>query len=177
MTKAFDTAQFVPSGQPNPGQSVQVTSGPGMPVLTTGWANYAISPPGVFVGATIPAAGGEGQSLVAGPGPDFDWIAADTGSTLPQPTEGGQSYISSPDDPFPMTLFDGPPQDGTAYARLDDGWTEVLTPSGGGFTGPVDLVAGSTMPTPAPGSNTTEIANTAFVANAITNAIIDAGTF
>jgi hypothetical protein len=74
MTKAFDTALFVPQTDPDTGQAVGV--GAVGPPFDSDWYYYAIAPgPGVTIGANVPAATAPEQILVAGPGPMFAWMA------------------------------------------------------------------------------------------------------
>jgi hypothetical protein len=73
MTKAFDTALFVPPLQPDMGQAPGV--GIVGPPFDTEWYYYVIAPgPGVTLGASVPAATDVGQILISGPGPDFKWL-------------------------------------------------------------------------------------------------------
>jgi hypothetical protein len=91
MTKAFDLAVFIPPN-PNAGEVVEIVD-PGPP-LKTQYGNYIGGPPGVTVEASVPAATAQGQSLLSGPGPDFEWTASPTSSTLPIPTGPNQTYVS-----------------------------------------------------------------------------------
>ena len=107
MTKAFDMALFVPAN-PNSGEVVEIAS-PGPP-LKTQFNTYIGGPPGVTVEASLPAATAQGQSLLSGPGPDFEWDAVATSSTLPVPTGANQTYVSAQSAPYNMQLAAATPQ-------------------------------------------------------------------
>lgn len=124
MTKAFDMALFVPAN-PNPGEVVEIAT-PGPP-LKTQFNTFVGGPPGVVVEASLPAATAQGQSLLSGPGPDFEWEAAPTSSTLPLPTGPNQTYVSGQSAPFVMGLVSAMPQP-TAPNQI--------VVSGGGVSGP-----------------------------------------
>jgi len=186
MTKALDMALFVPPS-PQAGEVIEIVS-PGPP-LKTGYNTYIGGPPGTVVEADLPAATAQGQSLLSGPAPDFDWEAVATSSTLPVPTGANQTYVSAQSTPFPMQLARAVP-DATAAQQ-------VLWSVGGGpypWTG----LAASTMLTQAGavtnfgGGSFTAGANLAFAPStnltvridgadptksAIDNFTIDAGTF
>lgn len=147
MTKAFDSALFIPAN-PNAGEVVEIAS-PGPP-LKTQFGNYIAGPPGVSVEASVPAATAQGQSLLSGPGPDFDWTPVASSSTLPVPTGPGQTYVSGADTPFPMQLMSAAPQPPNALQALYSGqpgavgftWTPItnLLQLGGALT-----IAGGTI--------------------------------
>jgi hypothetical protein len=107
MTKAFDSALFIPPN-PNVGELIEIAA-PGPP-LKTQYGNYISAPPGITVEASVPAATGEGQSLVSGPAPDFEWMPAVTAADLPTPTGANQTYVSAQNSPFPMQLARATPQ-------------------------------------------------------------------
>lgn len=74
MSKAFDTALFVPEPEPDVGQSagVQVVG----PPFDTNWYYYAIaSGPGIMINADVPAATAPEQTIVSGPAPEFAWTS------------------------------------------------------------------------------------------------------
>jgi hypothetical protein len=74
MTKAFDTALFVPEPNPAIGQASGVSIVG--PPYSTDWYYYAIAGgPGITINANIPAATALDQTLMAGPAPDFLWEA------------------------------------------------------------------------------------------------------
>lgn len=187
MTKAFDSALFIPAN-PNAGEVVEIAS-PGPP-LKTQFGNYIAGPPGVSVEASVPAATAQGQSLLSGPGPDFDWTPTLTSSTLPTPTGPNQTYVSAPTTPFAMQLAPATPQ-ATApqQVMLSGGSTgpfpwalstlpnlmtlgnAVTTTIGGVLSATASLVftASATLSTCINGSDPTK--------SAIDNFTIDAGTF
>jgi hypothetical protein len=185
MTKAFDSALFIPPN-PNTRELVEVVS-PGPP-LKTQWGNYISGPPGISVEASIPAATGQGQSMVSGPAPDFDWTPVLTASNLPTPTGPGQTYVSAPDDPFPMQLAPAVPQATAINMVMVSGaapynWTTMtsanlvvlggaVTNSGGAAFG----VGANVVFAPATGL-TTRINGFNPAMSAIDNFTIDAGTF
>lgn len=107
MTKALDMALFVPPN-PNAGEVVEIAA-PGPP-LKTQFNTYIGGPPGVTVEASLPAATAQGQSLLSGPGPGFEWDAVATTSTLPVPTGANQTYVSGQNPPFSMGLVSAMPQ-------------------------------------------------------------------
>lgn len=107
MTKALDMALFVPAN-PQAGEVVEIAS-PGPP-LKTQFNTYIGGPPGVVVEASLPAATAQGQSLLSGPGPDFEWDAVATSSTLPVPAGPNQTYVSGPSAPYSMQLAAAMPQ-------------------------------------------------------------------
>jgi hypothetical protein len=187
MTKAFDSAMFIPPN-PNAGEVVEIAS-PGPP-LQTQFNTYVGGPPGVMVEASVPAATGQGQSLISGPGPDFDWEAAPTSSTLPVPTGPNQTYVSEQSSPFAMQLAPSTPQATAPQQVLLSGgalgpfpWTLVTVPQlmtagnavtttvGGLFTATASLVF-----TPSAGLSTC-IDGSDPTKSAINNFTIDAGTF
>ena len=186
MTKAFDSALFIPPS-PNVGELVEVVSlGP---PFQTGWGNYIAGPPGTTVEASVPAATGQGQSLISGPGPDFDWQAAPTSSTLPVPTGANQTYVSAQTSPFAMQLARSVPDPtATQQVLFSAGggpflWTQlslanlmtlgnaVTTTVGGVFTTTAVLTftASPSLTVCIDGSDPTK--------SAIDNFTIDAGTF
>jgi len=74
LSKAFDTALFVPEPEPDVGQSagVQVVG----PPFDTNWYYYAIaSGPGIMINADVPAATAPEQTIVSGPAPEFAWTS------------------------------------------------------------------------------------------------------
>jgi hypothetical protein len=186
MTKAFDSALFIPAN-PNSGELVEVVS-PGPP-LKTQWGNYIAGPPGTTVEASVPAATAQGQSLLSGPGPDFEWEPTLTSSTLPTPTGANQTYVSAQSSPFAMQLARAVPDPtATQQVLLSAGggpfaWTQssvanlmtlgnaVTTTVGGVFTATAALVftASAGLTTCIDGSDPTK--------SAIDNFTIDAGTF
>ena len=148
MTKAFDSALFIPAS-PNAGELVEVAS-PGPP-LKTQWGNYISGPPGISVEASVPAATAEGQVLLSGPGPDFDWTPVVSSSSLPPPTGPGQTYVSGPSDPFGMQVAPAVPQPSAVMHVLYSGpmagsaafaWTSIgnIMSLGGALT-----IAGGTI--------------------------------
>lgn len=141
MTRAFDSALFIPAN-PNAGEVVEIAS-PGPP-LKTQFNTYIGGPPGVVVEASVPAATGQGQSLLSGPGPDFEWEPVVSSSLLPTPTGPGQTYVSDSGAPPSMQLAPAVPQAVAAAQLLFSGvgagnpWqlasvTQVLT-AGGALT-------------------------------------------
>lgn len=186
MTKAFDSALFIPPN-PNAGEVVEVVSiGP---PFQTGWGNYIAGPPGTTVEASVPAATAQGQVLLSGPGPDFEWTPVVSSSSLPPPTGANQTYVSAQSSPFAMQLARAVP-DPTAVQQvlLSAGggpflWTQssvanlmtlgnaVTTTVGGVFTATASLVftASAGLTTCIDGSDPTK--------SAIDNFTIDAGTF
>lgn len=154
MTKALDMALFVPAN-PQAGEVVEIAS-PGPPLVTQ-FNTYVGGPPGTTVAASVPAATMTGQTLLAGPGPDFDWLTGTTSSTLPQPTEGGQGFMSDDSPPYAMQLVPAVPgptgaqqvpwsagSDPFSWTATD--FSAVLTTtgivtnaSGGSFTAGADL--------------------------------------
>jgi hypothetical protein len=186
MTKAFDSALFIPAN-PNSGELVEVAS-PGPP-LKTQWGNYIAGPPGTTVEASVPAATAQGQVLLSGPGPDFEWTPVVSSSSLPPPTGANQTYVSSQSSPFAMQLARAVPDPtATQQVLLSGGggpflWTQssvanlmtlgnaVTTTVGGVFTATASLVftASAGLTTCIDGSDPTK--------SAIDNFTIDAGTF
>jgi hypothetical protein len=186
MTKAFDSALFIPAN-PNAGEVVEIAA-PGPP-LKTQFNTYIGGPPGVTVDASVPAATSQGQSLISGPGPDFDWEAAPTSSALPVPTGPNQTYVSAQTTPFAMQLARAVP-DATAaqqilvstgagpypwttntIAQLMTAGNAVTTTVGGvmSATAVIAFTASATLSTCLDGSDPTK--------SAINNFTIDAGTF
>src|ERR1700722_1057351 len=186
MTKAFDSALFIPAS-PNVGELVEVVS-PGPP-LKTQWGNYISAPPGVSVEASVPAATAPGQSLLSGPAPDFEWEPTLTSSTLPTPTGPNQTYVSAQLAPFGMGLARAMP-DPSASAQVPYSvgggpyqWTPLalvnlmtlgnaVTTTVGGVlsaTAFLTFTASATLSTCIDGSDPTK--------SAIDNFTIDAGTF
>jgi hypothetical protein len=186
MTKAFDSALFIPPS-PNAGEVVEIAS-PGPP-LKTQFNTYIGGPPGVTVDASVPAATAQGQSLLSGPGPGFDWESVASSSVLPIPTGPGQTYVSAFGSPYPMQLTPATPQASAAYQVMVSGpsgsfpWmvasiptlmtlgNAVTTINGGTFIDGANLVF-----TPSAGF-TTRMDGTDPSASAIDNFTIDAGTF
>ena len=186
MTKAFDSALFIPAN-PQTGEVVEIAS-PGPP-LKTQFNTYIGGPPGVTVEASLPAATGQGQSLLSGPAPDFEWEAAPTSSTLPVPTGANQTYVSSQSSPFAMQLARAVPDPTTTGQVLYSvgggpfAWTPlsltnlmtlgnaVTTTVGGVLSATASLIftASASLSTCIDGSDPTK--------SAIDNFTIDAGTF
>lgn len=188
MTKAFDSAMFIPPN-PNAGEVVEVGA-PGPP-LQTQWGNYISGPPGISVEASIPAATAPGQALLSGPAPDFAWEAAPTTASLPPPTGANQTYVSAQNPPFNMQLAAAMPQ--------PSGSGQIVV-SGGSAGGPwpytlmttAQVVAAGNAVTTTSGGTLAQAANIVFTANAtlgtridgsdptksaLDNFTIDAGTF
>jgi hypothetical protein len=186
MTKAFDSALFIPAN-PNSGELVEVVS-PGPP-LKTGWGNYIAGPPGISVEASVPAATAQGQVLLSGPAPDFEWTPVVSSSSLPPPTGANQTYVSAPSSPFAMQLARAVP-DATAaqqvlvsvgggpypwttntIAQLMTAGNAVTTTVGGvlGTAAVLTFTPTATLSTCIDGSDPTK--------SAIDNFTIDAGTF
>jgi len=92
MTKAFDNALFVPS-TPVAGNIVEVTD-PGPPLVTSYSFFVTASASGITVDASVPAANAAGQTLVAGPAPDFAWESSEPPIELPPATAEGQLLVS-----------------------------------------------------------------------------------
>jgi hypothetical protein len=185
MTKAFDSALFIPPN-PNAGELVEIAS-PGPP-LKTQFGNYIAGPPGISVEASVPAATGQGQSLVSGPGPDFDWTPVLTSSDLPTPTGPGQTFVSAPDDPFPMELAPAVPQATAINMVMVSGanpynWTTMtsanLVTLGGAVTNANGAAfgAGANIAFATTAGLTTRINGINPTLSAIDNFTIDAGTF
>jgi hypothetical protein len=185
MTKALDMALFVP---PNPqaGEVVEIAS-PGPP-LKTQFNTYIGGPPGVTVEASVPAATGQGQSLVSGPGPDFDWTPVATSSTLPVPTGPGQTYVSEPSEPYAMQLAAATPQATAINMVMVSGATPYnwglmtsanLMVLGGAVTNANGAAfgAGANVAFATTGGLTTRINGVNSTLSAIDNFTIDAGTF
>jgi hypothetical protein len=113
MSKAFDTALFVPEPEPDVGQSagVQVVG----PPFDTNWYYYAIaSGPGIMINADVPAATAPEQTMVSGPAPGFAWTSKAPyylGGLPAQP-------IYNPATPSPA---------GTMYFNTSDGTPYVLS--------------------------------------------------
>ncbi len=186
MTKAFDAALFIPANPPAGGVVDVATPGP---PLKTQWGNYIAGPPGISVDASVPAANAQGQSLISGPAPDFEWEAVATSSTLPVPTGPNQTYVSDQNTPFPMILKravpdatgaqqvlwsvgGGPyPWTGVAASTMLTQAGAVTNFGGGSFT------AGSNLAFAPTGTLTTRVNGTDPAASAIDNFTIDAGTF
>jgi hypothetical protein len=187
MTKAFDSALFIPAN-PNAGEVVEIAA-PGPP-LKTQYGNYVSAPPGVSVEASVPAATAQGQSLLSGPAPDFEWEPVLSSSVLPVPTGANQTYVSAQTSPFNMQLTPATPQASAPQQLLLSGgslgpfpWTlatvpqlmtlgnAVTTTGGGTFTATASLVftASAGLTTCIDGSDPTK--------SAIDNFTIDAGTF
>lgn len=111
MTKAFDTALFVPPTNPDTGQAVGI--GVVGPPFDSEWFYYAIANgPDVTIDASIPAATDAEQTLVSGPSPEFEWIAK-----LPY-------YLGALSSPPPTNAARGattPVQNGAMYFSTVDG--------------------------------------------------------
>jgi len=187
MTKAFDSALFIPPN-PNAGEVVEVVSiGP---PFQTGWGNYIAGPPGTTVEASVPAATGQGQSLLSGPGPDFEWEPVLSSSVLPPPTGANQTYVSAQSSPFAMQLTPALPQASAPQQVLLSGgslgpypWllatvpqlmtagNAVTTTVGGvmSVSAVITFTASASLSTCIDGSDPTK--------SAIDNFTIDAGTF
>jgi hypothetical protein len=186
MTKAFDSAMFIPPN-PNAGEVIEIAA-PGPP-LKTQFNTYVGGPPGVTVEASVPAATGQGQSLLSGPAPDFEWETVVSSSVLPVPTGANQTYVSSQSSPFAMQLARAVP-DATAaqqillstgagpypwitstIANLMNLGNAVTTTVGGVLSATASLVftASAGLTTCIDGSDPTK--------SAIDNFTIDAGTF
>jgi hypothetical protein len=102
VTRAFDLAQFVATPV-NVNDGVVVTAlGP---PFTTAFKPVVTSVnSGVTVGASMPAASAQGQTLVSGAGPGFAWTAAASASSLPAPNAQGQTLVAGPGPGFAWTL-------------------------------------------------------------------------
>jgi hypothetical protein len=186
MTKAFDSALFIPAN-PNSGELVEVVS-PGPP-LKTGWGNYISGPPGISVEASVPAATAQGQVLLSGPGPDYEWTPTVSSSSLPAPTGANQTYVSAQSSPFAMQLaraVPDPTTGGQVLYSVGGGpflWSQVSLPNlmllgnavtttvGGVMSASavITFTASATLSVCIDGSDPTK--------SAINNFTIDAGTF
>jgi hypothetical protein len=118
LTKAFDTALFIPSESPDVGQAVGIDQVG--PPFDTSYYFYVIAPgPGVTLGASVPAATDVGQILVSGPGPNFQWLtqyelylgalpAAPSTNPAPgaptPPPAGAMYYNTSDNTPYILTF-------------------------------------------------------------------------
>jgi hypothetical protein len=185
MTKAFDSALFIPPN-PNAGEVVGIAA-PGPP-LKTQFNTYIGGPPGVTVEASVPAATGQGQSLVSGPGPDFDWTPVLTSSNLPTPTGPSQTFVSAPDAPYAMQLAPSVPQATAINMVMVSGanpynWTTMTSANlmvlGGAVTnaGGAAFGAGANVTFAPTTGLTTRINGVNPTLSAIDNFTIDAGTF
>ena len=148
MTKAFDSALFIPAN-PNAGEVVEIAS-PGPP-LKTQFGNYIAGPPGVSVEASVPAATAQGQVA-----PVWAWagLRLDAGRVVFDPAaadRAGPDLRVWADTPFPMQLAPAVPQPPTAMQTLYSGprpgaagfaWTPIanLLSLGGALT-----IAGGTI--------------------------------
>ena len=188
MTKALDMALFVPPN-PNAGEVVEIAS-PGPP-LKTQFNTYIGGPPGVVVEASLPAATAQGQSLLSGPGPDFEWDAVPTTSSLPVPTGPNQTYVSGQSAPFSMQLAAAMPQPTApnqivvsggspggpwpytlqTVAQVMSAGNAVTTTGGGAFTVSANLsfAPSASIATRIDGGDPTK--------SALDNFTLDAGTF
>jgi hypothetical protein len=186
MTKAFDSALFIPAS-PNAGELVEVVSAG--PPLKTGWGNYIAGPPGTTVEASVPAATAQGQVLLSGPAPDFDWTPVVSSSSLPPPTGANQTYVSAQSSPFAMGLARAVPDPtATQQVLFSAGggpflWTQLslvnlmtlgnaVTTTGGGTFSTSAVLTFSQTPT-----LSTCIDGSDASKSAIDNFTIDAGTF
>jgi hypothetical protein len=186
MTKAFDSALFIPAN-PNAGELVEVASAG--PPLKTQWGNYIAGPPGTTVEASVPAATAQGQVLLSGPAPDFEWTPVVSSSSLPPPTGANQTYVSSQSSPFAMQLARAVPDASAAQqilvstgagpypwttntiAQLMAAGNAVTTSGGGTFIPAAALVFTAT------GNLSTRMDGIDPTKSAIDNFTIDAGTF
>jgi hypothetical protein len=186
MTKAFDSALFIPAN-PNAGELVEVASAG--PPLKTQWGNYIAGPPGTTVEASVPAATAQGQVLLSGPAPGFEWTPVVSSSSLPPPTGANQTYVSSQSSPFVMQLARAVPDASAAQqilvstgagpypwttntiAQLMAAGNAVTTTVGGVFstTAILTFTASASLTVCIDGSDPTK--------SAIDNFTIDAGTF
>jgi hypothetical protein len=73
VTRAFDTAQFVPSPGNNNVNDGALIMSVGPPFATAFKPVVVGAQPGVTVGASMPAANAQNQILLSGPGPGFAW--------------------------------------------------------------------------------------------------------
>jgi len=117
VTRAFDTAQFVPvPANVNDGVVVSALG----PPFTTAFKPVVTSVnPGVTVGASVPAATAPGQALVSDAG--NNWTAAASASSLPAPTAQGQTLVAGPGPGYAWTLQIpvAPPAGSNALPAMD----------------------------------------------------------
>lgn len=98
MTKAFDLALYIPPGA-NTGEAVEILTPD--PVLTTKRVIYVEGAADAHVDASVPKATAAGQLMVAGPSPNFDWLASSVGVPgLPVAVAQNQIMVSGPGPAF-----------------------------------------------------------------------------
>lgn len=98
MTKAFDLALYIPLGATT-GEAVEVLTPD--PVLTTRRVIYVEGAADAHVDASVPKATAAGQLMVAGPSPDFAWLAGSVGVPgLPVAVAQNQIMVSGPGPTF-----------------------------------------------------------------------------
>jgi hypothetical protein len=164
VTRAFDTAQFVPSPGNNNVNDGALISSVGPPFATAFKPVVVGSQPGVTVGASMPAATAQNQILISGAGPGFAWALGTNpaaAASVPPPTAPNQVIVA---DAVPSW------QPTTANALVLLGGACMLA-SGGNFAAAAKLTFTTTA------SVNTCIDGVDPTLSQIDNFLLDCGTF